>query len=299
MRQNTMKSSFLLVLAAFIWGVAFVAQSVGMDYVGPFTFIGARYLIGGLGLIPCIAFLKKMGYGGDENKSEEQKKKEFQTGIRGGIFCGLALFISSSLQQIGIMYTTVGKAGFITALYIVIVPILGIFMKKKVSWTIWISVAVAVIGMYLLCITDGFSVGMGDIYVFLCAIGFSFHILVIDHFSPKADGVLISCVQFFVAGILGTIVAFAVETPNLASLCAAWAPVLYAGILSSGAGYTLQIVGQKNMNPTVASLILSLESVTSVIAGFLILHQNLSHRELIGCGLMFVAIVLAQLPQKI
>ena len=236
MRQNTMKSSFLLVLAAFIWGVAFVAQSVGMDYVGPFTFIGARYLIGGLVLIPCIAFLKKLGYGDDGNKSETQKKEEFRIGAKGGIFCGLALFISSSLQQIGIMYTTVGKAGFITALYIVIVPILGIFMKKKVSWTIWISVAVAVIGMYLLCITDGFSIGTGDIYVFLCAIGFSFHILVIDHFSPKADGVLISCVQFFVAGILGTIVAFAVETPALKSLCAAWAPVLYAGILSSGAG---------------------------------------------------------------
>ena len=143
MRQNTMKSSFLLVLAAFIWGVAFVAQSVGMDYVGPFTFIGARYLIGGLVLIPCIAFLKKLGYGDDGNKSETQKKEEFRIGVKGGIFCGLALFISSSLQQIGIMYTTVGKAGFITALYIVIVPILGIFMKKKVSWTIWISVAVA------------------------------------------------------------------------------------------------------------------------------------------------------------
>ena len=143
MRQNTMKSSFLLVLAAFIWGVAFVAQSVGMDYVGPFTFIGARYLIGGLVLIPCIAFLKKLGYGDDGNKSETQKKEEFRIGVRGGIFCGLALFISSSLQQIGIMYTTVGKAGFITALYIVIVPILGIFMKKKVSWTIWIILEAA------------------------------------------------------------------------------------------------------------------------------------------------------------
>ena len=296
MGQNTLKSSFLLVLAAFIWGVAFVAQSVGMDYVGPFTFIGARYLIGGLVLIPCIAFLKKLGYGDDGNKSETQKKEEFRIGVKGGIFCGLALFISSSLQQIGIMYTTVGKAGFITALYIVIVPILGIFMKKKVSWTIWISVAVAVIGMYLLCITDGFSIGTGDIYVFLCAIGFSFHILVIDHFSPKADGVLISCVQFFVAGILGTIVAFAVETPDLKSLCAAWAPVLYAGILSSGAGYTLQIVGQKNMNPVVASLLLSLESVFSLIAGWVLLGQRLSVKEQFGCLLVFCAIILAQLP---
>ena len=296
MRQNTMKSSFLLVLAAFIWGVAFVAQSVGMDYVGPFTFIGARYLIGGLVLIPCMILLKKMGYGGDENKSEDQKEEEFRIGVRGGFFCGLALFISRSLQHIGIMDTTVGKAGFITALYIVIVPILGIFMKKKVSWTIWVSVAVAVIGMYLLCITDGFSIGMGDIYVFLCAIGFSFHILVIDHFSPKADGVLISCVQFFVAGILGTIVAFAVETPDLKSLCAAWMPVLYAGILSSGAGYTLQIVGQKNMNPVVASLLLSLESVFSLIAGWVLLGQRLSLREQLGCLLVFCAIILAQIP---
>lgn len=173
---------------------------------------------------------------------------------------------------------------------------LAFLWKKKVSWTIWISVAVAVIGMYLLCITDGFSVGMGDIYVFLCAIGFSFHILVIDHFSPKADGVLISCVQFFVAGILGTIVAFAVETPNLASLCAAWAPVLYAGILSSGAGYTLQIVGQKNMNPVVASLLLSLESVFSLIAGWVLLGQRLSVKEQFGCLLVFCAIILAQIP---
>lgn len=291
-----MKSSLLLVLAAFIWGVAFVAQSVGMDYVGPFTFIGARYLIGGAVLIPCMVFLKRAGYGNEEKKSKEQKKMEFQTGIKGGIFCGLALFAASSLQQIGILYTSVGKAGFITALYIVIVPILGIFLKKKVSFHIWLSVVVAVAGMYLLCITDGFSVGTGDIYVFLCAIGFSFHILLIDHYSPKADGVFISCVQFLVAGVIGTIVSFALETPNWSSLCAAWAPVLYAGVLSSGVGYTLQILGQKNMNPVVASLILSLESVFSLISGWLLLGQHLSVREQFGCLLVFCAILLAQIP---
>ena len=298
MRQNTMKSSFLLVLAAFIWGVAFVAQSVGMDYVGPFTFIGARYLIGGLVLIPCIAFLKKLGYGDDGNKSETQKKEEFRIGVKGGIFCGLALFISSSLQQIGIMYTTVGKAGFITALYIVIVPILGIFMKKKVSWTIWISVAVAVIGMYLLCITDGFSIGKGDILVLICAFLFSLHILVIDYFSPHVDGVKMSCIQFLVCGILTAIPALIFEHPQLSAFKGAWGSILYAGVMSCGVAYTLQIIGQKNMNPTVASLILSLESCISVLAGWILLGQKLSVKEIIGCIIMFCAIVLAQLPQK-
>ncbi len=298
MRQNTMKSSFLLVLAAFIWGVAFVAQSVGMDYVGPFTFIGARYLIGGLVLIPCIAFLKKLGYGDDGNKSKTQKKEEFRIGVTGGIFCGLALFISSSLQQIGIMYTTVGKAGFITALYIVIVPILGIFMKKKVSWTIWISVAVAVIGMYLLCITDGFSIGKGDILVLICAFLFSLHILVIDYFSPHVDGVKMSCIQFLVCGILTAIPALIFEHPQLSAFKGAWGSILYAGVMSCGVAYTLQIIGQKNMNPTVASLILSLESCISVLAGWILLGQKLSVKEIIGCIIMFCAIVLAQLPQK-
>ena len=292
MKKEQIKGSLLLFLAAIIWGVAFVAQSVGMDYVGPFTFNCVRTLIGGLVLIPCIVFLNR---GKVKKKTDFTEKKRL---LLGGICCGVALTTGSTLQQFGIMYTTVGKAGFITAFYIIIVPILGLFLGKKCGLSVWISVVIALAGLYFLCITDGFSIGKGDIYVFLGAIAFSIHILVIDHFTQFNDGVKMSCIQFFVCGILCFVPMMLFEHPEISMILLAWKPILYAGVMSCGVAYTLQIVGQKNMNPTVASLILSLESVTSVIAGFLVLHQNLSYRELIGCGLMFVAIVLAQLPQK-
>mgnify|MGYP002620002692 FL=1 len=292
MKKEQIKGSLLLFLAAIIWGVAFVAQSVGMDYVGPFTFNCVRTLIGGIVLIPCIAILNR---GKVKKKTDFTEKKRL---LLGGICCGVALTTGSTLQQFGIMYTTVGKAGFITAFYIIIVPILGLFLGKKCGVSVWISVVIALAGLYFLCITDGFSIGKGDIYVFLGAIAFSIHILVIDYFTQFNDGVKMSCIQFFVCGILCFVPMMLFEHPEISMILLAWKPILYAGVMSCGVAYTLQIVGQKNMNPTVASLILSLESVTSVIAGFLVLHQNLSHRELIGCGLMFVAIVLAQLPQK-
>ena len=293
MKKEQIKGSLLLFLAAIIWGVAFVAQSVGMDYVGPFTFNCVRTLIGGIVLIPCIVFLNR---GKVKKKTNFTEKKRL---LLGGICCGIALATGSTLQQFGIMYTTVGKAGFITAFYIIIVPILGLFLGKKCGLSVWISVVIALAGLYFLCIMDGFSIGKGDIYVFLGAIAFSSHILVIDHFTQFNDGVKMSCIQFFVCGILCFVPMMLFEHPEISVILLAWKPILYAGVMSCGVAYTLQIVGQKNMNPTVASLILSLESVTSVIAGFLVLHQNLSHRELIGCGLMFIAIVLAQLPQKI
>lgn len=293
MKKEQIKGSLLLFLAAIIWGVAFVAQSVGMDYVGPFTFNCVRTLIGGIVLIPCIVFLNR---GKVKKKTNFTEKKRL---LLGGICCGIALATGSTLQQFGIMYTTVGKAGFITAFYIIIVPILGLFLGKKCGLSVWISVVIALAGLYFLCITDGFSIGKGDIYVFLGAIAFSIHILVIDYFTQFNDGVKMSCIQFFICGILCFVPMMLFEHPEISMILLAWKPILYAGVMSCGVAYTLQIVGQKNMNPTVASLILSLESVTSVIAGFLVLHQNLSHRELIGCGLMFIAIVLAQLPQKI
>ena len=277
MKKEQIKGSLSLFLAAIIWGAAFVAQSVGMDYVGPFTFNCVRTLIGGIVLIPCIAFL---------NRGKVRKKTNFTEKKRlllGGICCGVALATGSILQLFGIMYTTVGKAGFITAFYIIIVPILGLFLGKKCGLSVWISVVIALAGLYFLCITDGFSI----------------HILVIDYFTQFNDGVKMSCIQFFICGILCFVPMMLFEHPEISMILLAWKPILYAGVMSCGVAYTLQIVGQKNMNPTVASLILSLESVTSVIAGFLVLHQNLSHRELIGCGLMFIAIVLAQLPQKI
>ena len=291
MKKGQIKSGGILLLTAIIWGFAFVAQSVGMDYVGPFTFNCVRFFIGGIVLIPCIAILKK--WNGTEEKADEEDPKTLWVG---GICCGIALAAASCLQQIGIMHTTVGKAGFITACYILLVPIFGLFFHKKCGILVWIGVILAVAGLYFLCINENLTIGKGDILVFLCAIVFAVHILVIDHFSPKVDGVKMSCIQFFVSGILCLAPTLILEHPHMAQLLAAWQPILYAGVLSCGVAYTLQIIGQKGMNPTVASLILSLESVMSVLAGILILHQTPTSREVLGCILMFTAILLAQLP---
>ena len=290
----------MLLLTAIIWGVAFVAQSVGMDHVGPFTFNSIRSLIGAMVLIPCIFLLNRIGSNKSEkvNKTKEEDKKSKKNLILGGFYCGLVIFAASSFQQIGIMYTTVGKAGFITAFYIIIVPIIGIFFKRKSGPLVWFGVFLALIGLYFLCITEDLTIGRGDFFVFIGALLFSVHIMVIDHFTEMVDGVKMSCIQFFVCGILSGIFMFIFEEPKIAGMLSAWQPILYAGVLSCGVAYTLQIVGQKGMNPTIASLILSLESVVSVLAGFLLLNQNLSVREILGCILMFSAIVLAQLPQK-
>ena len=297
MNRFVIRQSLLLLLTATIWGVAFVSQSVGMDYVGPFTFNAARSLIGAAVLVPCIALLKKLQKK-EERQEEVHKKEDKKTLIRGGICCGVILAVASSFQQFGLLYTTVGKAGFITAMYIILVPILGIFAGKKVGVRIGISVVIAVAGLYLLCMTESLRLEAGDIMVLLCAVVFSFHIMVIDHFSPLVDGVKMSCIQFLTCGILCGICMFLFEAPKLSMILAAWKPVLYAGVMSCGVAYTLQIVGQKGMNPTVASLIMSLESVISVLAGFVLLHEVLSQRELFGCVLMFAAIILAQLPER-
>lgn len=288
------KNAIMLLLTAFIWGTAFVAQSVGMDYLGPFTFNGVRSLIGGVALLPCIWLLRMLNKKEDEQKVQREKKDL----IQGGIACGLLLFAASSLQQIGIQYTSAGKSGFITAFYIVIVPVLGIFLHKKIGWKVWIAVLLALAGLYFLCITEKFTIGKGDILIFLCALVFSLHIMVIDYFSPKVDGVKMSCIQFFVCGIVSIPFMFVLETPNVTDIVAGWMPLLYAGVLSCGVAYTLQIIGQKNVNPAIASLILSLESCFSVLAGWAVLGEHLSARESVGCILMFVAIILAQLPDK-
>ena len=286
MKKKQLGNSLLLLLTATIWGSAFVAQSVGMEHVGPFTFTFSRSIIGGIVLLPCILLLGKW-------------KKGFATKIEwiGGICCGTALCVASNFQQVGMQYTTVGKAGFITALYVVLVPIFGIFMKKRVPLLIWGCVAVSVVGLYLLCMPEGaFVLAFGDLLVLLCAILFSVHILVIDHFSPKGDGVVISCIQFFTCGILSGIPMLFFENPSVGSMLDAKWAILYAGVLSSGVAYTLQVVAQKNVNPTVASLILCLESVVAVLAGWVVLGQGMSSREICGCVLMFAAIVVAQLP---
>ncbi len=300
MKREQIRNSALLALTALIWGVAFVAQSAGMEYVGPFTFNGVRSILGGLALLPLILLGKRERSGRQKNsitdKGKAQSRREL---IIGGIWCGVVLCAASSLQQIGILYTTVGKAGFITALYIVIVPVLGIFMKKPTGKLLWISVGLAAAGLYFLCMTESFSVNPGDLFVLLGALLFSVHILLIDRFSPRCDGVKLSCIQFFVCGILALIPALLWERPEPAAVVSAWAPVLYAGVLSCGVGYTLQVIGQKGLDPVTASLILSMESLFSVLAGWILLKQNLSSREIIGCVLMAVAIVLAQISPSV
>ena len=299
MKKEVWKRSSILLVTAFIWGIAFVAQSVGMEYVQPFTFNAIRNLLGGIVLIPCIFLLQKINPDTSLKKKEGQKKKDLWMG---GILCGIALCAGSSLQQIGIsLYsadTNVGKAGFITALYIIIVPLLGIFLKKKITLFVWLGVLLALFGFYFLCMKDGFSVEQADLIVLAGSAAFSFHILIIDYFTVRADGVKLSCIQFFTCGIICLCFMFLWEHPSISAIWAAKIPILYAGVLSCGVAYTLQIIGQKNMNPTVASLLLSLESVFSALAGWVILKQALSIRELFGCILVFMAIILAQLPSS-
>ena len=306
-QQIPLKNSLILLLTATIWGIAFVAQSEGGEAVGPLTFNATRNIIGSLVLIPVILLLNKINSQSNSADFAESDRQPMasscsnpfsrnKTLIAGGIICGICLCLASNFQQFGIQYTSVGKAGFLTACYIIIVPILGLFMKKKCSPFIWVAVAMALIGLYLLCLTDGFSIGKGDFLVLICAFLFSLHILVIDYFSPKTDGVKMSCIQFLTGGMLGAICMFLFESPNMAMILNAAGPILYTGIMSTGVGYTLQILGQKGLNPTVAALIMSLESVFSALSGYLFLHQLLTTRELIGCVLMFIAIVLAQLP---
>ena len=230
-------NNLILLIIALIWGAAFVAQSAGMDYIGPFTFNSARSILGGIVLIPVIYVLDK------KRKEEISQGKEViqnkKTLIIGGICCGFFLMLGSSLQQIGIQYTTAGKAGFITAFYIIIVPILGLLLGKKCGLSVWISVMIALIGLYFLCITDGFSIGKGDSYVFLGALAFTIHILVIDYFTQFNDGVKMSCIQFFSCGIICFIPMILFEHPEISTILLAWKPILYAGVLSCGVGYTL------------------------------------------------------------
>lgn len=310
-KTHKLRNTFFLFLTAMIWGAAFVAQSVSMDYIGPFTFICLRSVIGGLFLIPVIIVLdgirkKSQNESADvvnsENilhiETEEKQRLSWKNKqlIEGGIVCGIFLFFASCFQQTGIQYTTVGKAGFITTFYIIIVPLIGLFFKKYCGILTWIGVVIALAGLYFLCITQKLTIQRGDALILCCSVLYAGQILAIDHYNPFVDGVKMSCIQFLTGGILGAVFMLLFENPSIAMILSAAGPILYTGIMSTGVGYTLQIVGQKGLNPTVAALILSLESVFSALSGYLFLHQVLTTRELIGCALMFIAIVLAQLP---
>lgn len=288
MKHRKLVSSLMLIVAALIWGTAFVAQRKGMEYAGPLAFNGVRTLIGSLVLLPVALIFRPA------------KAANLRKTLLAGLLCGLCLFMATNLQQIGLTSTEAGKAGFITTFYIILVPVLGLFLRKKTGAVTWLAVAVALVGLFFLCVKPGeVRIAPGDLLVLGCAFFFAVQILVIDFFVQEVDGVLLSCVQFAVDGVLSLIAAFLFEEPDFPALFRGWIPLLYTGILSCGVAYTLQILGQKNLHPTVASLLMSLESAFAVLGGWLILHERLTRRELLGCALMLAAVLLVQLaPAK-
>lgn len=297
MKVNRVRQNLFPLLAAFIWGTAFVAQSVCADYVEPFTFNAVRSLVAFLFLLLLFFALhwrRKRDFDG-QAAAKPTSRRDL---LLGGLCCGLALTVASNLQQKGLETTTPGKAGFITALYIVLVPIVGLFFKRNVSKTIWVSIMLAVVGLYFLCITEGFSITEGDFYVMLCALCFTAHILIIDHFTKKVDGVALCCVQFFVVTVLSSVGMLAMEAPSPEGLRLCLWPLLYVGVFSSGVAYTLQILAQKDSNPTVVSLLLSLEAVFATVAGAIVLGDRMNGREAVGCVLMLAAVALAQIPPR-
>ncbi len=286
------KGSIMLLVTSLIWGTAFVAQSEGMNYVEPFTYNAMRTLLGGIVLIPVILLFRFL----DKRSGKGKTNYSLKDTIIGGLCCGAVLFVASSFQQSGIALTTAGKAGFVTALYIVIVPIIGIFLHRKMPLKMWLFVALALVGFWLLCIKQNFGISSGDMLVFAGAVFFAVHITVIDYFNGKGtDGVLMSCIQFFTAGLLMLICMFIFEKPAVSNIIGAGGTILYAGIMSCGVAYTLQILGQKHTNPTLATMLMSLESVFAALSGWLILGEKLSVKEFFGCVLIFAAVILAQL----
>lgn len=287
-----LRGSLLLLTAAIIWGTAFVAQSEGMNYVEPFTYNAIRTLIGGIILIPVILGFRF----GRRHSAAGPPASSRKATVLGGICCGIVLFIASSLQQCGIVLTTAGKAGFVTALYVVIVPLLAVFLHRRPPGAIWFCVAAAVAGFWLLCVHGGFTINRGDLLMLGCALFFAIHIMTVDHFcAQQADGMVMACIQFFTAGILMTAVMLVFEHPALPDILAAKGTILYAGIMSSGVAYTFQILGQRETPPTLATLLMSLESVFAALSGWLILHEHLSASEFSGCALVFAAVIAAQL----
>ena len=300
MKHNQVRQVVFPILAAFIWGTAFVAQDLCADSIGTFTFNATRYFIAVLALLVVIAVSDKAKKNKPTPTADEKKTANKQLWL-GGLCCGVALAIASNFQQAGLVAgTDAGKAGFITALYVVLVPVFGLFFKRKVSLPVWIAVVCSVVALYLLCIKGDFSLAAGDLLILVCAVCFAVHILVIDHFTAYCDGVKLSCLQFLFAGIISAVCMFLFETVDFAAIWSCILPLLYVGIFSCGVGYTLQILAQKDSNPTVVTILLSLESVFAVIAGAIVLHQQMTAREYIGCVVMFVAVILAQIqfPEK-
>jgi drug/metabolite transporter (DMT)-like permease len=292
--RKQIRGTLLLLLATIIWGSAFIAQSVGMDLIGPFTFQAVRCGLAVIFLFPVSALLDM---GKQDGKTFLQRWMDRKL-WKAGTICGLALFVAASLQQVGLVYTDAGKAGFITAMYIVLVPILGIFRKQKPPKVIWFSVLLAVAGLYLLSCLDAAGINKGDILVLGCALAFAVQITCIDILGLSLDGVRLNCIQALVVSVLSLPFVLFTESVDVGNLAACWLPLGFAGILSMGVAYTLQIQGQKDLEPSTASLIMSLESVFAVLGGWLVLHESMTSVELLGCGLVFAAVIISQLPSR-
>ena len=300
MKYKKLKGNMIMLFISFVWGVSFIAQSKGVESISPIAFNGIRSMLGALVLVPVILFIDS------RNKKKGIEVKKFdKTLLTGGILCGVLLCVATTLQTAGMVYTSPGKSGFLTALYMVIVPIIGIVMGKKPQKVILFSVAIAITGLYLMCIDSEFNINVGDVMTIICAFVFAAHILVIDYFSPKVDGVKLAFTQFFVCGIINLIWMFFDGVPSLASVLECKASIAYSGIMSCGVAYTLQIIGQKYTDPTSASILMSLESVFATLStvilitlGWNITGGLLTIKEISGCVLMFVAIILVQIPDK-
>lgn len=288
MKTQILKSNLLLLLAASIWGFAFVAQRVGMQYVGAFTFNGVRFALGSLSLLPLILYFNR------QESKRENSTGSFKKAVVPGLLAGMVLFLAASLQQVGMLETTAGKAAFITGLYIVLVPILGIFLKQKMSINNWLGALIAIAGLYLLCVTDSFTIAKGDLLELAGSFFWAVHILLIGHFAGKVDALKLSAIQFATCSVLSLAAALIMEKIALPDLLQAAVPILYGGICSVGIAYTLQVVGQKNAHPAHAAIILSMETVFAALGGFLLLDEYLSFRGLVGCTLMFIGMLLPQ-----
>ena len=302
-KSNHFRNVIYLTLTAVIWGVSFVFQSMGNDHMGALSFTSARYLLGGLVLLPVVLIKARRPRFLADPGEIPVKQVPVKLTIAGGILCGLALCTATVFQQFGMKTTSVGKTGFITAFYIILTPIFGLFIGKKCHFTVWIGATASLFGLYLLCITDGFSLAWGDLLVLLCAIVFTFHIMLVDYIAPRTNGVLLACIQFFVAAVISGIPALIFEHPTLAQLVDCSIPILYMGVMSSGVAYTLQILGQRGFNPSIAAMIMSMEAVVSALAGaaayalgMLSQDQSMTAVQVLGCVIMFAAVIFVQLP---
>lgn len=298
--MKTARSSLFLLGAAILWGIAFVAQEKGLDFVEPFTFTTVRCLIGGFSLLVFSSIfhgVKQKKHPSEQTKAE--KKQSIKKLAVAGVVCGSVMAVATNVQQVGLLYTTAGKSGFITSCYIVFVPVIGLFFRRKCPLFAWVAVVCAVFGLYLLCLGNGFgNVNKGDIIELGCSVMFALHILCVDAFGKNNDGIRLACAQCFVCAFLSAIPMFIFEHPDIHNILNAYLPLLYCGVISSGIAYMFQILGQRDANPAAASMIMSLESVVSVLAAFVLLNQRLSIREIIGCAVIFAAVILAQIPQK-